>query len=318
MNQTDNKETKTRKILLVLFVIFLLLTTTFAAFALNETEVLEIREAVGNDTRIIVDNANTSAMERFNSVSAQLVAINAQLSNLNMTEAQLTPTQINAIAVAVSSQVVANIAVNPFNETQLARLREAIANDTRITVEDANHSAMERLSFVSSQLVAVNGQLSSLNITGGQLTQAQVNSIATSLAAQLNATAVNTCNPYFSTNLTLANSLQAALDGSINNAMDRKFIDQRSWIEQTYIKKNDEYIQLRDEKNLCLQEKSILQNTYDTASVAANYSIKECEGRVILADEQAQTWTWISAALAGVLLMVMIGQGFFKTLLKRT
>lgn len=169
---------------------------------------------------------------------------------------------------------------------------------------------------INEQTNAINGNISS-RLVGLNLTQEQINQISDIVSDNVLATVQQACNPYLLDNQSLANPLQKAMDGAISNAMDRKFIDQRQWIENTYIKTNDEFQQLRDEKNLCNQEKSILQSQYDTARISANYSLQACEADKKTVEERANSYGWVAMALALLIVLIATREQWAKAFINK-
>lgn len=194
--------------------------------------------------------------------------------------------------------------VSALNSTEIDEIRNALINDTKILIDNQTNTLL-------LQFANVNGTIKNISITQNySLSQQQTNEIANSLNALINNQVKQICNPYFNNDSTIADPLQKALSGAISNSMDTKFIDQRQWIEQTYIKKNDEYTQLRDEKTTCLNEKTVLQNSYDTAKITSNVSIQNVLLEKQIETEQKTTWQWISAGLAIIIITLLMRDGF--------
>lgn len=184
------------------------------------------------------------------------------------------------------------------NDTEI----QSIRNNVSI---DLDNQTLELQAYID-------GVKSSLQ--GYNLSTDQINSIANSVSAQVKASVETACNPYLLQNNSLANPLQQALDGAISNAMDRKFIDQRDWLRETYIKTNDQFQELTAERDLYKKDLEVARAQYGAAEIAANATYNACLKDVQLQQEQSQTWIYIAMGLAIGLFVVMWGKGIFRAL----
>lgn len=211
-----------------------------------------------------------------------------------MMNEQATKGKVTAIVVlSLLLLVVAVSEALAYNDTDMQQLHDELANLT----------AAQQQAIIA-QLLQMNNSINGMNVTHTvQITQAQLDNITAAARAAINGSVSSICNPYFNPNGSLADPLQVRLAAAIDNEMDTKFIDQRQWIAETYIKKQDEYNGLNDQLHACTNDMKVLQNTYETAKITANATYNLAVADREHAEENAQNWMYITLVLAALFII---------------
>lgn len=191
------------------------------------------------------------------------------------------------------------------NETEIQSIKGNVSIETQNLLETQTSQLQTYIDGVKTSLQGYN------------LTNDQINAISNSVSAQVKANVESACNPYLLENKSLANPLQKAMDGAISNAMDRKFLDQRDWIRETYIKSNDQFQQLTAERDQYKRDLDVARAQYGAAEIAANASYSACIKEAEAQREQSQVWIYLFLGVCAVLVLIMHKNGILRSLTGR-